>query len=244
MRTFLKSALTAAALTVAAVSAQATTVLVFGQTGSAPTASFTNNPDASYTLSTTNAPISITNMFDPISGNSASGIAAKLTILATGNTDLEVTPLFPGVSLGRQALNGGTITITSNQAFSFGSKNINIGDVLLGFDFTGGFIQAFLPGDAGSFLASIPGSSFTNLTSAFLDVPPVDLQALSIALTNTKFTQVPVQSTRFGDFNASVSGSFTVGAVPEPGTWAMMLAGFGLVGLARRRSNRPVTVSA
>ena len=34
-----------------------------------------------------------------------------------------------------------------------------------------------------------------------------------------------------------------VGAVPEPATWAMMVAGFGLVGIVRRRS-RPRSVAA
>lgn len=32
----------------------------------------------------------------------------------------------------------------------------------------------------------------------------------------------------------------TPGAVPEPGTWAMLIAGFGIVGLAMRRRSRPV----
>jgi hypothetical protein len=29
--------------------------------------------------------------------------------------------------------------------------------------------------------------------------------------------------------------NFLVGSVPEPSTWAMMLAGFGLIGMAMRR---------
>ena len=35
-----------------------------------------------------------------------------------------------------------------------------------------------------------------------------------------------------------------VAAVPEPASWAMLIAGFGLVGLIRRRSSRPMVVSA
>jgi PEP-CTERM motif len=244
MRTFLKSMIAVAAITVAAASAQASTVLVFGQTGTAPTVSFTNNVGGTYSLTADAAPITITNLFNPGSGVSVSNIAATFTLNAVGNDDLEVTPVFPGVSLGRQNLDSGSISIIATEGFMFGSQMISAGAVLLGFDFTGGFIQAFLPGDSGNVLASIPGSSFSNLTSAFLEVPPFDLQALSISLTSTSFSEVPVLATRFGDFRANSAGSFTTGAVPEPGTWAMMLAGFGLVGLARRRNNRSVTVTA
>lgn len=38
--------------------------------------------------------------------------------------------------------------------------------------------------------------------------------------------------------------SATVSAVPEPGTWAMMLTGFGLVGAAMRRRNRKSATNA
>lgn len=36
--------------------------------------------------------------------------------------------------------------------------------------------------------------------------------------------------------------SFSANAVPEPATWAMLIAGFGMVGITMRR--RPATVSA
>ncbi len=39
-------------------------------------------------------------------------------------------------------------------------------------------------------------------------------------------------------------GSFPTGAVPEPATWAMMLAGFGLVGATVRRRRDIGTVAA
>jgi hypothetical protein len=48
-------------------------------------------------------------------------------------------------------------------------------------------------------------------------------------------------------FRATATGSFssdpapTITALPEPGAWAMLIAGFGLVGFAaRRRSIRQV----
>jgi hypothetical protein len=54
---------------------------------------------------------------------------------------------------------------------------------------------------------------------------------------------------QLSNFTASSVGTFSAedgggpGGVPEPGTWAMMLAGFGLVGLSRRRQ-RTTTVAA
>lgn len=45
-------------------------------------------------------------------------------------------------------------------------------------------------------------------------------------------------ATLLGEFNGTLSG-LTVSAVPEPGTWALLLAGLGLVGFgARRRLGR------
>jgi hypothetical protein len=38
----------------------------------------------------------------------------------------------------------------------------------------------------------------------------------------------------------SAIGVGTPGAVPEPATWAMMLLGFGGIGMAMRRGRKPV----
>ncbi|QNN66297.1 PEP-CTERM sorting domain-containing protein [Sphingomonas rhizophila] len=38
-------------------------------------------------------------------------------------------------------------------------------------------------------------------------------------------------------FNLPVGAAPSVGAVPEPGTWAMMLMGFGAIGFGMRRKN-------
>ncbi len=40
--------------------------------------------------------------------------------------------------------------------------------------------------------------------------------------------------------SAVANGNVTIQAVPEPATWAMMLIGFGGIGLAMRRRRRPV----
>jgi len=42
-------------------------------------------------------------------------------------------------------------------------------------------------------------------------------------------------SQRTGDWALEISGAAGAGAVPEPASWAMLIAGFGLVGAAMRR---------
>jgi hypothetical protein len=42
----------------------------------------------------------------------------------------------------------------------------------------------------------------------------------------------------------SLGGTVTINAVPEPGTWAMMLVGFGAAGVAMRRRRTPVLARA
>ncbi len=54
---------------------------------------------------------------------------------------------------------------------------------------------------------------------------------------NTDFTFTFERTAQSGSVVLASTGG-TSGAVPEPGTWAMMLAGFGLMGAAMRRRQR------
>jgi hypothetical protein len=40
--------------------------------------------------------------------------------------------------------------------------------------------------------------------------------------------------------SGTLTGNVTISAVPEAGTWALMLLGFGAIGLTIRRRRRPV----
>ncbi len=42
-----------------------------------------------------------------------------------------------------------------------------------------------------------------------------------------------------GGSNASYSGTVNVASVPEPGSWVMLIAGFGAIGIGMRRKSRP-----
>jgi hypothetical protein len=58
------------------------------------------------------------------------------------------------------------------------------------------------------------------------------------------FTQTFEDNGSFSDSAPAISGSFTLSSapIPEPASWAMLIAGFGLVGVAARR--RQATVVA
>ena len=65
----------------------------------------------------------------------------------------------------------------------------------------------------------------------------------------TGLTQITLDSfaVRYQSTGANGEGSGTgvpTGAVPEPGTWAMMLLGFGAVGYSLRRRKRPALAAA
>ncbi|MFN3515090.1 MAG: PEPxxWA-CTERM sorting domain-containing protein [Phenylobacterium sp.] len=59
---------------------------------------------------------------------------------------------------------------------------------------------------------------------------------LEVALNNTTFNNGILWGT--GNVGATIEGTFTLvqaAAIPEPGVWALMIAGFGLMGAALRR---------
>jgi len=52
------------------------------------------------------------------------------------------------------------------------------------------------------------------------------------------------ECTNCGAYRLVTGGSVTTGSVPEPAAWAMMVAGFGLVGFAARRQKARVSFAA
>lgn len=242
MRTFLKSALAVAAIAAAASSAQANQILSYQQLGNVDTVQLVNNAGG-YTFSSIGTPqvlVTATNTAGAFDFG-----RATFSLTATGNGFATSTPQGTG-SLLTQDFTGGTVSFIAVDQFVIGSTIVNPNDVLLSFSFTGGFISVPIPGTTGDAQVTVPGDSLFNEFSSFVNFPPLSMQGFSISFTSTGFSQIAVPQNddpiRIGDFTADSSGVFA--AVPEPGTWAMMLAGFGLVGLARRRSNRTATVAA
>lgn len=239
MNMIMKSFLAAAALTVAASSAQAATnILQYSQLGDAETMTYTDNGAAGYTISTNGAKTVLTTVNDPVSAAFGFGLAS-FSFTATGNGIAVNT----GGSSWSQALTGGSLSFTALAPITVGAQIIPLGANILTLSFLGGAIEADVPGTAGSARVTLPGSSFFNVSSDYFEFPPLFMTDFSIALSGVTpgflfDAQNPgsLANGRFTNFAADSTGTFTAGAIPEPASWAMMIAGFGLVGLSRRRS--------
>ncbi|WP_310473677.1 PEPxxWA-CTERM sorting domain-containing protein [Sandarakinorhabdus sp.] len=119
--------------------------------------------------------------------------------------------------------------------------DVNFANATFSFDGTGG---------SASLISTDPGNPIS-YTSNVLNLPAFDFKDFSLAFTalTPAFT---VAANGFGTpFDANIAGSFAgsddqggTGGVPEPSAWAMLLAGFGLVGITARRRSGRATVAA
>lgn len=96
--------------------------------------------------------------------------------------------------------------------------------------------------------SSTPGLMFTDVTltgggSTITMAPPAfhvfTLDAVPL-LANTNYTLTMTGNS--GGIAGAISGNITImpAAVPEPATWALMLLGFGAIGVSFRRRREPV----
>lgn len=244
MSMFLRSAIAAAALAVMPVAAQAaTTVSVVSFTANQPGANLTyrDNGASGWSLSTV-APKRVLVTLEDFSGNFVSGVQADFSFSGTGTSFAVNT----SGNEWSQAFTGGTVSFISTAAFTMGSTIFAAGTNILSLSFTGGQMSAVVPSTSGGASVSIPGDGFSGVTSDFLSFPPVQLTDFSISIANAvpgfciSACGIGGQSgQRFQNFTARGSGDFTA-TVPEPGTWAMLLVGFGMVGFAARRRTAAV----
>nr|WP_314441485.1 PEPxxWA-CTERM sorting domain-containing protein [uncultured Sphingomonas sp.] len=120
--------------------------------------------------------------------------------------------------------------VTYNIGFDYyaplnGANNPN--DATLGFLLDGVQIGNLLT--AGGPASNTPVQSWQNFSTSFvaLNSGPQNL--------SFQFNGLGVTAADFG-----IDRVYVTAAVPEPGTWAMMLLGFGAIGAAMRRRRRPI----
>ncbi|WP_243453544.1 PEPxxWA-CTERM sorting domain-containing protein [Polymorphobacter multimanifer] len=183
------------------------------------------------------------------SATSASGvpvvfsIAGAPPVLQGVQSLLTINATIPSASGGAGAFSlanmTGTFSIISNAAVTLGSIT---GTNLLSGTFGGASLNGEIGGGTGGVTASTVGGSTISFTSDFLAFSDIVASDLSWALSavNNAFGN---SAGRLRGFRATLGGQFSSEPaprllVPEPATWAMLVLGFGLVGVSvRRRRN-------
>lgn len=168
----------------------------------------------------------------------ASLVTGPLVQIKSGPADANGAPPANSLPSGTSylsVLNGGLASILFSgpvSAFSFDWGSIDSYNLL-----------TILPFGGGDSIV-IPGTTFTNTAANGDQVA---------AGTNGLFSVVGTAGTLYRGFNLTSTGnSFEIdnvsalaatGAVPEPASWALMLAGFGAIGFAMRRSKSKVATN-
>ena len=135
-----------------------------------------------------------------------------------------------------------SFTYTGVADLKEGGTTYHTGANLLSAVFTGGTIEGQTGATSGSATASssVNGETITYSSDilAFTGTVEQDF-AISLSSISRGLAALPNQALR--SFGATTTGSFSTdpapsaSATPEPATWAMLVTGFGLVGLSRRR---------
>jgi hypothetical protein len=217
------AALLIGAMGFAPATAQADTILVFGQTGVTSQFQAVNNSDGTTSLSVVNGSIVIT------------GIDPAATTLASYNATFNLT----GLSTSVATINSGNLVQNFSGSFAItqGALNIlsgNFTDLLTGF------------GSGAVLTGTTPPVSAVTFTSDIIPAADLDVErALSLSFSNVVPTigaLAPIDGT-YPSFTASVSGTFSANnapppRIPEPASMALL--GSGLIALAAtaRRRNR------
>jgi hypothetical protein len=146
---------------------------------------------------------------------------------------------------------GGSFSFKSTSAITVGNTVYAAGSNLLSATFGSTAIAGKRNGTSASFSGSTAGGDTIVYTSDFLSFGNVVDSDFSISLTSVTTPLLASTNKALRTFKAVSSGSFStdpaplVNGVPEPAMWAMMVAGFGMVGVSLRgRNKRMTSVSA
>ena len=234
------AAVTAFAALASVPSDAVTTFATFTPLTNSPNMEFTAGPSGAGTVaSIPGSPVTF-RFLDPAGTTSVFNITANFNFLAATAGGLVAG------GLGIAPATAGSFTFTSLGAVTYNGRT---GTNLLTGVFTGGVFSGLAGGSVASFVNSQPPSNVM-FTSDFYDFSQTTVRDIAIAINaiNPMLETSPgglasFAGTASGNFGADLSDGSGL-TVPEPASWAMMVAGFGLIGAMRRRQSRIHVVTA
>ena len=180
----------------------------------------------------------------------ASGSIASAAVTVNAGTVVNLNDPNPSTSVatagGNTTINFGFNPIVNAEGTNSFSSSFTISDPLAGIYSISG--DTSTPGVIFSntsnltCIASVMGCTVGTVYNLIIGTTPSGFSAFGLPLTNLAAGDYRLTINGISPNSGSFTGNvrITTGAVPEPGTWAMMLLGFGAVGFAMRRKRRPV----
>lgn len=174
--------------------------------------------------------------FDTLAGVTVIGNAAKV-IVQTGSN-----------SVGAQPANSSPSGTKYLSVLGGGVAEISFGPNIVGFQFDWGSIDSYnkltITSSVGTHVV-IPGTaSFPNAANGNQFQPGTNGLFNVVGTAGETFSKIRLESINSNSFEID-NLAVKAGVVPEPASWALLIAGFGLVGASLRRQRlAPVRVSA
>jgi hypothetical protein len=180
----------------------------------------------------------------------ASGSIASAAVTVNAGTVVNLNDPNPSTSVatagGNTTINFGFNPIVNAEGTNSFSSSFTISDPLAGIYSISGSTST--PGvifsDTSNLtcIASVMGCTVGTVYNLIIGTTPSGFSAFGLPLTNLAAGDYRLTINGISPNSGSFTGNvrITTGAVPEPGTWALMLLGFGAVGFAMRRKRRPV----
>ena len=228
-----KSVMIAAlALSVAATAANATLIVQYSQIGRANTLRLTNT-GANFTIGTIGSPLVTITLNDPFSNASMTTIG----IFKFTGTGIAIATV--SGSSATELISSGNFSLKTLAPITFGSFT---GTNVLSANFTNGFVTANIGTATPQLSVNTPFGAFTSVTSDFYADPRLTLTDMSITTSGASplLALIPAGggNQKLRNFQSSSTGTFDAAVVPEPASWALIISGFGLVGMSMRRRKR------